>query len=126
MSVKGLVDSADEIVVGRIERVRQIGSGDVVYNGVKYPRSDYQADINVDETIKSAVPSPARYKFVLSFSTPSADQWGNVAEGRLEPNTYRIIFLSNTFVWLSIRKSLLSIYSRQSDSVRRELASAIG
>jgi len=96
MSVKGLVDSADEIVVGRIERVRQIGSGDVVYNGVKYPRSDYQADINVDETIKGAVPSPARYKFVLSFSTPSADQWGNVAEGRLEPNTYRIIFLSNT------------------------------
>ena len=93
LSVKGLVDSADEIIVGKIERVRQTGSGEIDYNGVKYPRSDYKADINVDETIKGA---PVPHKFVLSFSIPSSEPWGNVAEGHLEPNTYRVIFLNKT------------------------------
>jgi hypothetical protein len=93
MSIKGLVDSSDEIVVGKVERVRQTGSGEVAYNGVNYPRSDYIADINVDETIKG---EPVPHRFVLSFSTPLADNWGNVAEGRLEPGTYRVIFLNKT------------------------------
>jgi hypothetical protein len=93
LSVKGLVDSADEIVVGKIERVRQTGSGEIDYNGVKYARSDYKADINVDETIKG---EPIPHKFVLSFSTPASDPWGNVAEGHLEPNTYRVIFRNKT------------------------------
>lgn len=93
LSVKGLVDSADEIIEGKIERVRQTGSGEIDYHGVKYPRSDYKADINVDETIKG---EPVPHKFVLSFSKPLSDPWGNVAEGHLEPNTYRVIFLSKT------------------------------
>jgi hypothetical protein len=93
LSVKELVDSADEIIVGKIERVQQSGSGEIDYHGVKYSRSDYKADINVDETIKG-VPVPR--KFVLSFSKPSSDPWGNVAEGHLEPNTYRVIFLNKT------------------------------
>jgi HEAT repeats len=93
LSVKGLVDSADEIIVGKIERVRQTGTGEIDYYGVKYPRSDYTADINVDETIKG---EPVPHKFVLSFSRPSSDPWGNVAERHLEPNTYRVIFLNKT------------------------------
>jgi hypothetical protein len=93
LSVKGLVDSADEIIVGRIERVRQTGSGEIDYYGVKYSRSDYTADINVDETIKG---EPVPHKFALSFSTPLSDPWGSVAEGHLEPNTYRVIFLNKT------------------------------
>jgi len=91
LSTKALANSADLIIVGKVERVQQIGSGDVTYNGVNYPRQDYAADISVDEMIKG---EPLPHRFILNFSTPSTDAWGNVAQGGLEPNTYRVIFLN--------------------------------
>jgi len=93
LSTKGLVNSVDLIIVGKIERVQQTGSGDLTYNGVNYPRRDYTADISVDETIKR---KPLPHQFILTFSTPSTDTWGNVAQGGLLPNTYRVIFLNKT------------------------------
>jgi HEAT repeats len=93
LSTNDLVSSADLIIVGMVEGVQQTGSGDVTYNGVNYPRRDYTADINVDEIIKGeSVP----HRFILTFSAPSTDAWGNVAQGGLLPNTYRVIFLSKT------------------------------
>jgi hypothetical protein len=91
LSVKGLANSADLIIAGKVEQVQETGSGDIVYNGVNYPRRDYAADISVDEVIKG---EPLPHKFILSFSTPSTDALGNVAQGGLLPNTYRIIFLN--------------------------------
>jgi hypothetical protein len=70
LSTKGLVNSADLIIVGKVERVQQTGSGDITYNGVNYPRRDYAADISVDETIKG---EPLPHRFILTFSTPSTD-----------------------------------------------------
>jgi len=93
LSTKGLVNSADLIIVGKVERVEQTGSGDITYNGVHYPRRDYAADISVDETIKG---DPLPHRFILAFSTPSTDARGNVAQGGLLPNTYRVIFLTKT------------------------------
>jgi hypothetical protein len=93
LSTKALASSADLIIVGKVERVQQIGSGDITYNGVNYPRQDYAADISIDEMIKG---EPLPHRFTLNFSTPSTDAWGNVAEGGLEPNTYRVIFLNKT------------------------------
>lgn len=93
LSTNGLANSADLIIVGKVERVEQTGSGDITYNGVNYPRRDYSADISVDEVIKG---EPLPHRFVFSFSTPSADAWGNVAEGGLLPSTYRLIFLNKT------------------------------
>lgn len=88
MSVKGLVDSADEIVVGKIERVQQTGSGENDYNGVKYPRSDYRADVNVDETIKG---EPVPLKFAFSFSTrhrTRGEVWPKVIWSRTPTGSY--------------------------------------
>jgi hypothetical protein len=92
-STKRLVDAADLIIVGKIESVQQTGTGSISFNGVSYARQDYQATINVDETIKG---EPAPSKFALAYSTPSTDSVGNVAEGGLPPNTYRVIFLIKT------------------------------
>ncbi len=39
---------------------------------------------------------PLPHRFVLTFSTPSTDAWGNVARGGLLPNTYQAIFLNKT------------------------------
>ena len=89
--LQSLVNSSDLIIVGRVERVQQTGSGDILFNRVSYPRRDYAADISVDETIKG---EPLPHKFILTFSTPSMDPWGNVAQGGLQPNTYRVIFLN--------------------------------
>src|SRR5712664_1059301 len=93
LSTKGLANSADLIIVGKVERVQQAGSGDITYNGVNYPRRDYAADISVDEMIKG---EPLPHRFILTFSTPSTDASGNVAQGGLQPNTYRVIFLNKT------------------------------
>lgn len=91
LSTKGLVDSAELIIVGKVERVQQTGTGEITFNGVNYTRQDYVADVSVDETIKGEPVSPT---FTLTFSAPSADRWGNVAQGGLEPSTYRVIFLN--------------------------------
>jgi hypothetical protein len=93
LSTEALANSADLIVVGKVERVQQIGSGDITYNGVNYPRQDYAADISVDEMIKG---EPLPHRFILNYSTPSTDALGNMAKGGLEPNTYRVIFLNKT------------------------------
>lgn len=93
LSTKSLANSAELIIVGKVERVQETGSGDITYNGVNYPRRDYAADISIDEMIKG---EPLPHRFILSFSTPSTDAWGNVAQGGLLPNTYRVIFLNKT------------------------------
>ena len=93
LSTKSLVDRADLIVVGKIERVQENGTGNISFSGVNYPSQDYAADISVDEAVKG---DPVPRRFVFTFSVPSADEWGNVARGTLLPNTYRIIFLNKT------------------------------
>jgi hypothetical protein len=90
LSTKELADSADLIIVGRVVRVDQVGAGNIDFNGASYPREDYQAEINVDETIKG---NPVPSSFTLRYSTPSADSAGNVARGSLVINTYGVIFL---------------------------------
>jgi hypothetical protein len=93
LSTKGLSNAADLIIVGKVERVQQTGSGDITYNGVNYLRRDYAADIAIDEMIKG---EPLPHRFILSFSTLSTDAWGNVAEGGLPPDAYRALFLNKT------------------------------
>jgi len=93
LSTKGLVNSADLIIVGKVERVQQTGLGDITFNGVNYPRRDYTAEINVDEILKG---EPLPHTFILTFSAPSTDASGNVAQGGLLPGTYRVIFLNKT------------------------------
>jgi hypothetical protein len=93
LSVQGLANSADLIIVGKVVRVQQTGSGDVTYNGVSYPRQDWAATVSVDEVIKG---EPLPRTFIFNFSSPSTDAWGNVAQGGVPPNTYRVIFLSKT------------------------------
>jgi HEAT repeats len=93
LSTKSLANSADLIIVGKVERVQQTGAGDIAYIRVNYPRRDYAADISVDEMIKG---EPLPHRFILRFSTPSTDAWGNVAQGGLLPNTYRVMFLNKT------------------------------
>jgi hypothetical protein len=86
LSAKSLVDRADLIVVGKIERVQEDGTGNITFSGVNYPSKDYEVDISVDETVKG---DPVSRRFVLTFSVPSADEWGNVARGSLLPSTHR-------------------------------------
>src|SRR5713226_3899400 len=93
MSIKGLVDPADLIIAGKVERVQQTGAGSIELNGVDYTRLDFQAEMRVDETIKGG---PAPLSFTFSYSTPAVDSVGNVAEGGLAPNTYRVVFLKKT------------------------------
>jgi hypothetical protein len=90
LSIKGLTDSSDLIIAGKVERVREIGSGSIELNGIERSRLDFQADIRVDETIKGA---SAPVRFTFRYSTPTADSMGNVAEGGLVPNAYRVVFL---------------------------------
>ena len=93
LSTKNLVERADLIIIGKIERVQEIATGTITFGGRNYPSQDYAADISVDETIKGdQVPR----KFSFTFSVPSADEWGNVARGSLIPNSYRLIFLNKT------------------------------
>ena len=84
LSIKGLVDAADLIIAGKIERVQQTGMGSVELNGVDYARLDFQAGMSVDETIKGR---SAPVSFTFSYSIPAIDSVGNVAEGGLAPNT---------------------------------------
>src|ERR1700740_614856 len=93
LSIKDLVDVADLIIAGKVERVQQTGTGSVELNGVDYARLDFQAQMRVDETIKGRT---APVSFAFSYSTPAMDSVGNVAEGGLVPNTYRVVFLTKT------------------------------
>ena len=93
LSIKGLVDPADLIIAGKVERVQQIGVGSIELNGVDYTRLDFQAQMRVDETIKGG---PAPVRFTFNYSTPAVDSVGNVAEGGLAPNAYRVVFLKKT------------------------------
>jgi HEAT repeats len=93
LSIKGLVDPADLIIAGKVERVEQTGTGSMELNGVDYTRLDFQAEMRVDETIKGG---PAPLSFTFSYSTRAVDSVGNVAEGSLAPNTYRVVFLKKT------------------------------
>lgn len=90
LSTRELADSADLIIVGKVGRVDRTGTGAIDLHGASYPREDYRAEISVDETIKG---EPVPSTFILSYSTPSADKWGNIAKGSLTPNTYGVIFL---------------------------------
>jgi hypothetical protein len=54
---------------------------------------DFQAEMTVDETIKG---EPVPFRFTFSYSNPAMDNLGNVAEGGLVSNTYRIVFLKKT------------------------------
>jgi hypothetical protein len=90
LSIKGLVDPADLIIAGKVERVQQTGAGSIELNGVDYTRLDFQVEMMVDETIRGG---PAPVNFTFSYSTPGVDSVGNVAEGGLAPNTYRVVFL---------------------------------
>ena len=62
LSIKGLVDPADLIIAGKVERVQQTGTGSIELNGVAYSRLDFQAEIRVDETIKGG-PAPVSFTF---------------------------------------------------------------
>jgi hypothetical protein len=79
--------------VGKVERVQQTGAGSIEFHGRDYARLDFRAEMSVDETIKG---EPAPFRFIFSYSTPSMDSVGNVAEGGLAPNTYRVVFLKKT------------------------------
>lgn len=92
-STKSLVSQADLIVMGKVERVEQINEGSATLQSTTYTRRDFQATIRVDETIKGE-PSPSR--LIFNYSTPALDSLGNVAEGGLPPNSYRIVFLKKT------------------------------
>jgi hypothetical protein len=93
LSIRGLVGPADLIIAGQVESVQQKGAGSIELNGVEYTRLDYQAEIDVDETIKG---ERAPFRFTFSYSTPAVDSVGNVAEGGLAPNAYRVVFLKKT------------------------------
>jgi hypothetical protein len=92
-STRSLIDSADLVIAGTVERVQQKGAGSIELSDRDYARLDFQAEISVDATIKG---EPVGRRFILNYSTPSADIVGNVAQGGLLPNTYRIIFLNKT------------------------------
>jgi len=89
-SIKSLVNSADLIIAGRIERVQQTGVGSIELLGRDYARVDFKVEMIVEETIKGEL-SP--YQFTFSYSNPGTDYMGNVAEGGLTADTYRIVFL---------------------------------
>src|SRR5258708_1203616 len=94
LSIRGLVDAADLIIAGRVERVHQTGAGAIEFEGREYTRLDLQAEMRVDETIKGeAVP----FRFTFSYSRPAVDRvMANVPDGGLAPNTYRVVFLKKT------------------------------
>lgn len=93
LSIKGLVDPADLILAGNVERVQETGAGAIELNGVDHTRLDSQVEMLVDETIKGG---PAPVNFTFSYSTPGVDSVGNVVEGGLAPNAYRVVFLKKT------------------------------
>ncbi len=93
VSIKNLVELADLIIVGKVERVQQTGTGEVTFRDHTYKRLDFRAEITVDQTIRG---DPAPSEFILSYSTPSMDGVGNVAEGGLLADTYRVVFLKKT------------------------------
>ncbi len=92
-STRSLVNSADLIIAGKVERVEQTGTGSIELHGRDYARMDFQVEMSVDETIKG---QPTPFRFTFSYSSPAMDYMGNVAEGGLAPNTYRIVFLKRT------------------------------
>jgi HEAT repeats len=93
VSITSLVELADLIIVGRVERVQPTGAGEITFHEHTYTRRDFRAEITVDQTIKG---DPAARRFGLSYSTPAMDSLGNVAEGGLLANTYRVVFLKET------------------------------
>src|SRR6267378_6719260 len=94
LSIRGLVDSADLIIAGRVERVQQTGEGMIEFEGREYTRLDLQAEMSVDETIKG---EPIPFRFTFKYSRPDVDRiMANVPEGGLAPNTYRVVFLKKT------------------------------
>jgi hypothetical protein len=93
LSIRSLVDSSDLVILGAVERVQQTGAGAIELSGREYDRMDYEAEISVDETVKG---EPAAAHITLNFSTPAADNWGNVAKGGLQANTYGVLFLKKT------------------------------
>lgn len=93
LSIAELVHSADLIIAGRIENVRQTGSGDITFSGHAYRRRDFEAEIRVDEAIKGEF---AGSRFIFSYSTPTTDGSGNVGEGNLVSDTFRMVFLKKT------------------------------
>ena len=94
-SIKSLVNSADLIIAGKIERVQQTGVGSIELLGHDYPRVDFKVDMTVEDTIKGEL-SP--YQFTFIYSNPGTDYMGNVADGGLTADTYRIVFLKKTAV----------------------------
>ena len=94
LSIRGLVDPADLIIAGRVERVHQTGAGAIEFEGREYTRLDLQAEMRVDETIKG---EPVPFRFTFSYSRPAVDRvMANVPDGGLAPNTYRVVFLRKT------------------------------
>jgi hypothetical protein len=94
LSIRGLVDPADLIIAGRLERVHQTGAGAIEFEGREYTRLDLQAEMSVDETIKG---EPVPFRFTFSYSRPAVDRvMANVPDGGLAPNTYRVVFLKKT------------------------------
>jgi hypothetical protein len=92
-STKSLVDFADLIIARTFKSVQQTGAGTIELSGRDYDRLDFQAELSVDATIKGEL---VGRRFILNYSTPSADSVGNVANGGLLPNTYRVIFLNKS------------------------------
>jgi hypothetical protein len=93
LSTKLLVESSDLIVVGRVESVQQTGAGEATFHEHTYARRDFRATITVDQIVKG---DPVSSSFILSYSTPAMDSFGNVAEGGLIADSYRIVFLKKT------------------------------
>jgi hypothetical protein len=93
VSIKGLADSADLIVVGTVQLVRDTGQGSLSTDARTYKRRNFQAEIIVDETVKG---SPVPPVFIFNYSTPAVDSVGNIGYGGLASDTYRIVFLRKT------------------------------
>jgi hypothetical protein len=116
LSIERLTEYSDLIVAGKIEFVRETGSGLILLNGTEYARRDFQTDIEVGETLKgTSTPT----KFTFTYSIPGADEMGNVAEGNLVADTYRIVFLKKTasgFVFASPYDPSIAAASRSCGS----------
>lgn len=50
ISMRSLVDSADLIIVGSVDRMQQTGAGSIELSGRDYDRLDFRAEISVYET----------------------------------------------------------------------------
>jgi hypothetical protein len=92
-SIKRLVNSADLIIVGRVERLQQTGVGSIELQGHDYARVDFKVEMSVEETIKG---QPPPYQFAFNYSNPGTDDLGNVADGALTADVYQIVFLKKT------------------------------